>query len=409
MRNASGHVVIALALGSLLLGRPAQAAVQVGDSFSLNFKAADGTPISTESLKGKLLVVDFWATWCGPCMAMVPHMVEMNEKYGSKGLQIIGISLDQDRSAMLAVTKEKHMTWPEYFDGQGWDNKYAKQYGVQGIPFTALVSPEGKVLYAGHPAGGLDQAIEKAFVETPPMLVDPKVLAQAKSLLDEIESKTAAGDAKSAIKLLSKIPSSAKADAATAVRAAEVQKKLENTAESMLGEARGLADQGKYVEAVAKYKELAGALAGLPAGTKATSQLSALMSKPETRAAVAAAAKDAKANEALAAALKLQGMKKDELAYTQFLDIQRLFPGTDAAATAKEKLAVYQQDSAFMAKMSDKAFTTKANSALHMGDNYRAAGNLEMARKKYQSVVDDFPNTKFAESAQKRLAEIASQ
>jgi hypothetical protein len=163
-------------------------------------------------------------------MEMVPHMVEMNQKYGGKGLQMVGISLDQDRAKMLQVTKEKGMTWPEYFDGQVWNNQIWKQYGSNGIPFTVLVSPAGKVLYAGHPAGGLDQAIEKAFTDTPPVLVDPQVLAAARTTLDEVDQKTASGDARGAIKLLSKVPAGAMADPSFAAQAAATQKKLQDAA-----------------------------------------------------------------------------------------------------------------------------------------------------------------------------------
>lgn len=107
---------------------------QVGETVTIRFKAVDGAWVNTDTLRGKLVVFDFWATWCGPCMQMVPHMVEMNQKYAAKGLQIVGISLDSDRAEMLKVTKEKGMVWPEYFDGAVWDNKIWKEYGAKRDP-----------------------------------------------------------------------------------------------------------------------------------------------------------------------------------------------------------------------------------------------------------------------------------
>ncbi|HSU66550.1 MAG TPA: redoxin family protein [Tepidisphaeraceae bacterium] len=387
--------------------RTAQAIAKVGDDFKAKFRAVDGSTVDTESLKGRILVVDFWATWCGPCMGMVPHMVEMNQKYSAKGLQIIGISLDQDQSSLLRVTKEKGMSWPEDFTGGS--DKIVQQYCGEGIPFTVLVSPAGKVLYAGHPAAGLDGAIEKAFKETPPQLVDPQVLSQATSDLDEIEKKIASGDAKGAIKLLSKIPASAKADGKVAGRADAAQKKVEEAANSMLAAVQTQIDQEKYPEAVARLKELSDALSGLPESAKARSMLSSLMSNPKAKSAMAAAERSAKANDALAIAENLQAQKKDELAYARFTDVVRLYAGSPAASLAQEQVDRYQKDTAFIKRVNEKAAASKAISALHMGDSYRAAGNSEMARKKYQSVVDEFPGTSYAELAKKALAEIGPQ
>ena len=106
MKNALLTVFCGIAL-FVAAQNEARAVAVVGDPVQIAFKAVDGTPINTQALQGKLVVVDFWATWCGPCMQMVPHMVELNQKYGSKGLQIIGISLDEDRQAMINTTRQR--------------------------------------------------------------------------------------------------------------------------------------------------------------------------------------------------------------------------------------------------------------------------------------------------------------
>src|SRR5688572_16643635 len=95
---------------ALLVGTsasPAGAAVGVGEKpqYNLNL-AGGGGQLSSEKLKGKIVLIDFWATWCGPCMAQAPHMVEVNSKYAAKGLQIVGISLDDAAPPMMKVAQE---------------------------------------------------------------------------------------------------------------------------------------------------------------------------------------------------------------------------------------------------------------------------------------------------------------
>lgn len=408
MKNALLTVFCGIAM-VVAAQRQARAVAIVGDPVQIAFKAVDGSVVNTQALQGKLVVVDFWATWCGPCMQMVPHMVELNQKYGSKGLQIIGISLDEDRQAMINTTRQRGMVWPEYFDGAMWDNKFWKQYGSDGIPFTLLLSTKGTVLYAGHPAGGLDQAIEKAFKTDPPQLVDPQIVADAKSSLDTAESSIAAGDEKGAIKLMAKIPPVARLDPKFASREDAVQKKLEATANSMLTEVQGQIDQGKYIDAVARLKELSTGLSGLPEAARAKLMLASLMAKPDVKSAIDKAEKELKAGEALDVAQKLQAQKKDELAYARFNDVVKFFPGTESAGKAQEQIDIYKKNTVFMKQMIEHLASTKAMAVLHMGDSYKAAGKAEMARKKYQSVIDDYPGTSYARLAQKALDDMASQ
>ncbi len=110
------------------------------------FKDINGKPIDLSAYKGKVLLMDFWATWCGPCMRELPNVLEAYKKYHKKGFEILGISFDQDRSQFEKVIKERGMTWRHYFDGKGWGNEIGSIYNVHAIPHTILVGKDGKIV-----------------------------------------------------------------------------------------------------------------------------------------------------------------------------------------------------------------------------------------------------------------------
>jgi thiol-disulfide isomerase/thioredoxin len=101
-------------------------------------------------------MVDFWATWCGPCVAEFPNVHAAYEKYHSKGFDIVGVSLDEDRAALDGFIKDKGVAWPQYFDGKGWENKLARQYGITSIPATYLLDQNGKIVSVGLRGSALD-------------------------------------------------------------------------------------------------------------------------------------------------------------------------------------------------------------------------------------------------------------
>jgi peroxiredoxin len=109
-------------------------------------KDLDGQPLSLAAYRGKIVLIDFWATWCGPCVAELPNVLAAYEKYHGRGFEIVGISLDQDKAALTSFIKEHQMTWAQYFDGLGWKNKLGQEYGINAIPATFLVDGEGKIV-----------------------------------------------------------------------------------------------------------------------------------------------------------------------------------------------------------------------------------------------------------------------
>jgi thiol-disulfide isomerase/thioredoxin len=197
-----GITSIVIAIVLFLVAADARAVIHVGDDAKLKYSTADGKAIDLEKLRGKVVVVDFWATWCGPCMAEANHMAQVNRKYADKGFQFLGISLDQDKRAMLAGCKQNGFTWPQYFDGKVWENRIWKEWGESGIPFTVVIDPDGKVAYVGHPAAGLDKALEDTFRDHPPKPVDDeKPVTKKEAPKAAPENKSPEAKAKAALNL----------------------------------------------------------------------------------------------------------------------------------------------------------------------------------------------------------------
>jgi thiol-disulfide isomerase/thioredoxin len=125
----------------------AEAQLAVGAVFpTFKEQDLDGQPLDLAAYRGKVVLIDFWATWCGPCVAELPHVLAAYEKYHAKGFDIIGISLDKDRAKLTAFIKEKNMAWRHYFDGLGWENKVSTRYGIDSIPATFLLDKEGRIV-----------------------------------------------------------------------------------------------------------------------------------------------------------------------------------------------------------------------------------------------------------------------
>ena len=121
----------------------------------------DGTPVSLlgEVSKSKITVIDFWASWCGPCRQEMPFMVELYDKYKDKGLNIIGISLDEDSDAWKAATQQLNIPWVQMSDLKGWENVIAKHFCVNSIPHTIVVDQQGKILKRGLRSEKLEEFV----------------------------------------------------------------------------------------------------------------------------------------------------------------------------------------------------------------------------------------------------------
>ena len=117
----------------------------VGNKLDLQFVDTKGQPVDLSQFLGKVVLIDFWASWCPDCVREMPQVQKIYQDYAGKGLAIIGISLDKDQGAMANYIAKRLIPWPQYFDGKGWRNEIAARYGVHEIPEMWLVNKQGIV------------------------------------------------------------------------------------------------------------------------------------------------------------------------------------------------------------------------------------------------------------------------
>lgn len=118
---------------------------EIGRPLDIRFTSLDGREVDLAGLAGKVVLVEFWSTTCGPCVAELPALKAAYEKFHPRGFEVVAISLDDKEGAVRRFIKDKELPWPQHFDGKGWVNKFAVQYGIYSIPTMWLVDKRGNL------------------------------------------------------------------------------------------------------------------------------------------------------------------------------------------------------------------------------------------------------------------------
>jgi peroxiredoxin len=134
----------------------------------------DGKPQSPDRFQGQVLLIDFWATWCGPCRGELPNVKSVYDKFHDKGFAILGVSLDEDKDALQKFVKEQNMAWPQLFDGKGWKNEIAQLYRVNAIPKTLLLDRQGVIRHVNLRGPALEKAVAELVAAAPPTGTEPE-------------------------------------------------------------------------------------------------------------------------------------------------------------------------------------------------------------------------------------------
>jgi thiol-disulfide isomerase/thioredoxin len=243
-----------------------QAAVGVGDiapeiSSTSTFNAPT-RKVSISQFRGRIVLIDFWATWCGPCVASIPHLQMLHEKYAKQGLVVIG-QTDKSSRSLSSFIKQKKMT---YIISVGAQMAPA-QYNVSGIPHVVLIGPKGKVLWRGHPSGLQERMIQQALttVTAKSGAADfPKFDTPSSDRTVSLAQRTIAKGriGSSLIRLRKIVEINKNQDQVTAAKS--VLETVEKWYQGKLAEAEEAIKKGDAIGAYKIYNDLARAMAGAP-------------------------------------------------------------------------------------------------------------------------------------------------
>ena len=137
----------------------------IGKPLVIKFTSLDGREVDLAQMGGKVVLVEFWATWCAPCVANLPSTKALYDAYHTNGFEIVGISLDNDEAKLKRLLRQKGVPWPQYFDPKGTTNHFARQFGISGVPAFFLVDKKGVLRDARPDVAGLTNEVARLLAE----------------------------------------------------------------------------------------------------------------------------------------------------------------------------------------------------------------------------------------------------
>jgi peroxiredoxin len=151
-----GSIILALIFSATTFAQ-----VTIGqEAPEINLPNSKGEAITLSSLKGKVVLIDFWASWCGPCRRSNPSIVKLYNKYKAQGFEVYGVSLDESKKKWLAAVKRDKINYTQVIDTNVWESAAALKYGVEAIPTNFLLDKTGKIVAIDLEGNALDEKVK---------------------------------------------------------------------------------------------------------------------------------------------------------------------------------------------------------------------------------------------------------
>ena len=409
MHRMAGCAMLSV-LAVLLPVSGVRAELKVGDRPVLDLKTMDNVRVTSKDLGGRLVIVEFWATWCGPCVKMVPHLRELNAKYRERGVVMISISRDKDISAAQQFIKDNEMSWVQVHD-MSQPQQLGPAWGVRGIPHAFIISPEGEMLWRGHPAS-MDKPLEGFLASHPPRAGREQGHGHGQKSDDDTRDRDAAlkaiseataalrspkPDFEKLLSLIESVPEDVLEDQRVRANARTfgARLRLMKVHEKALAEAREA-----NPEAAEKLDQLLAAAIAPPGVEKST----AVEEEPGDPGPKAGKVHPQILATKLKKAHGARESGQHATAYKTYQWIVDRAAQSDEASIAATHLKAYQDDKQLMPLIQKELDEQEAESLLALARNYEAAGQSEEARATYERIVAEHPQSDCCGEARKALS-----